>query len=197
VNRYFAIFKPMNMLSQFTREQGSTKQVLADLYDFPPDVYPVGRLDGDSEGLLLLSNDKSLTDQLLNPRNKHSRTYLIQLEGEITSEALMRLSKGVSIRIKKQDYITAPAVARITEEPGWLPERHPPVRYRSSISTTWITLTLTEGKNRQVRRMTAAVGYPTLRLVRIAIGKMSVQIVLPDAVKLLSKEELKLALKDI
>ncbi len=187
----------MNMLSQFTEEQGSSKSCLADLGDFPKDVYPVGRLDGDSEGLLLLTNDKTLNDRLLNPVNRHMRTYLVQVEGLVTKNALKSLRLGVQIRIRKENHFTAPAEVKVVDPPSWLSERNPPVRYRADIPTSWIELTITEGKNRQVRRMTSAVGFPTLRLVRIAIGKLSVHQVLPDTIKLISKEDVELALKCI
>ena len=180
----------MNMLSQFTKEKGSDKSTLADLAELPKDVYPVGRLDADSEGLLILTNDKALTEKLLNPINKHGRTYLIQVEGDISNEALEKLRTGVSIRIKKENYVTAPAIVRAIAPPDWLPERDPPVRFRANIPTTWIELTITEGRNRQVRRMTAAVGFPTLRLVRIAIEGLSVTAVLPHGIVELTKPEI-------
>lgn len=186
--RYFAIYKPMNMLSQFTRE--GEKMSLADLGDFPSDVYPVGRLDADSEGLLLLTNDKSVTDRLLNPKNKHERTYLVQVEGDISADAMAELEQGVEIRIKKKVHQTAPAKATKVPAPDWLPERIPPVRYRASIPTSWMELTLTEGKNRQVRRMTAKVGFPTLRLVRKSIEKLDVRAVLPNTILEVDKKEI-------
>jgi len=178
------------MLSQFSKEKESDKLSLADLAEFPKDVYPVGRLDADSEGLLILTNDKTLTEKLLNPVHKHGRTYLVQVEGDISNEAMEKLRTGVSIRIKKEKHITAPAVADIVVPPNWLPERDPPVRYRANLTTSWVQLTLIEGKNRQVRRMTAAVGFPTLRLVRSAIEGLSVKDVLPHSVAELRKDEL-------
>ncbi|MEY4927299.1 MAG: hypothetical protein RI894_1735 [Bacteroidota bacterium] len=166
--RVFLVYKPFGMLSQFTREVAG-QFTLADLdFDFPPDVYPVGRLDYDSEGLLLLSNDKSLTDKLLNPVNAHKREYWVEVEGEISDEALRNLQKGVEISINGQKYTTMPAQAEKIEMPA-LPERNPPIRVRKTIPTSWISIVLQEGKNRQVRRMTAAVGFPTLRLVRARI----------------------------
>ena len=180
----------MNMLSQFTKEKGSDKSTLADLAELPKDVYPVGRLDADSEGLLILTNDKALTEKLLNPINKHGRTYLIQVEGGISNEALEKLRTGVSIRIKKENYVTAPAIVRTIAPPDWLPERNPPVRVRANIPTTWIELTITEGRNRQVRRMTAAVGFPTLRLIRTSINRLSIHNVLPRTIVELSQDEL-------
>nr|WP_295930024.1 pseudouridine synthase [uncultured Dyadobacter sp.] len=169
--RYFLIYKPFGMLSQFTRE--GDHQTLADLgFDFPKDVYPVGRLDADSEGLLLLTNDNFLKTKLLEPRNKHTRTYYVQVEGEATELACAQLSRGVNISINGKQYKTLPAEVAVIEEPT-LPERNPPIRFRKNIPTSWLSVTLHEGKNRQVRRMTASVAFPTLRLVRWSIGKIS------------------------
>lgn len=162
---YYLVYKPFGMLSQFTPEGGHP--TLADLsFTFPKDVYPVGRLDADSEGLLLLTNDNALKHRLLTPQFEHKKTYWVQVEGAITREALHQLEQGVRIRIKGKEYQTAPANAKEMQEVPNLPERTPPIRYRAAIPTSWIQLTLKEGKNRQVRRMTAAVGFPTLRLVR-------------------------------
>lgn len=159
------------MLSQFSRE--GEHATLADLdFDFPKDVYPVGRLDADSEGLLLLTNDNYLKTKLLEPRNKHKRTYYVQVEGEISREAADQMAAGVKISINGKGYVTLPAAVVPMEEP-LLPERNPPIRFRKNIPTSWVSVTLHEGKNRQVRRMTAAVGFPTLRLARWAIGKIS------------------------
>lgn len=164
---YFAIFKPFGMLSQFTSE--GAHKTLADLnFKFPIDVYPVGRLDADSEGIILLTNDKRVNSKLLEPANKHQRKYIVQLEGEVTNEALSLLEKGVKLNDKGTIYETLPAKATIVAPPE-LPERNPPVRFRKSIPTSWIELTINEGKNRQIRKMTAAIGFPTLRLVRVSI----------------------------
>ena len=169
--RYFLIYKPFGMLSQFSRE--GDHATLADLdFSFPKDIYPVGRLDADSEGLLLLTNDNYLKTKLLEPRNRHKRTYYVQVEGEITKEACHQLADGVKISINGKSYQTLPASASKLDEPA-LPERNPPIRFRKNIPTSWVSVTLHEGKNRQVRRMTAAVGFPTLRLVRWAIGKIN------------------------
>lgn len=169
--RYFLSYKPFGMLSQFSRE--GEHATLADLdFIFPKDIYPVGRLDADSEGLLLLTNDNYLKTKLLEPRNLHERTYYVQVEGEITNEACERLAEGVTISINGKSYLTLPAKASPLEEPI-LPERNPPIRFRKNIPTSWVSITLHEGKNRQVRRMTAAVGFPTLRLARWSIGKIS------------------------
>ena len=168
----YLIYKPFGMLSQFSRET-PTQQTLADLsQDFAKNVYPVGRLDADSEGLLLLSSDTSLTDKLLNPKHAHSRTYWVQVEQIPTPEALVQLQTGLEISINGKLHKTLPCKARLldTTVTDFLPERHPPIRYRANIPTAWLEIQLTEGKNRQVRRMTAAIGFPTLRLVRVAIG---------------------------
>jgi len=161
--RVLAFWKPFDVVSQFSGEGRTLK-------DFIPvrGVYPVGRLDRDSEGLMLLTDNGGLQHRLTDPRYEHPRTYWVQVEGVPDSEAIQRFSQGVLMQGRK----TRPAKAQmLTGEPD-LPARDPPVRFRKSIPTSWVEITLTEGRNRQVRRMTAAVGYPTLRLVRIAIGKI-------------------------
>ncbi len=168
--RYFIIYKPYGVLTQFSGE-GPT---LASLGAFPREVYPVGRLDKDSEGLLLITDDKWLNHHLLNPRFGHQRTYYAQVEGIPTSEALKQLKSGVTINVDGSDYKTKPALAKILDPVPLLPERDPPIRYRAAIPDTWIELTLIEGKNRQVRKMTAAVGFPTLRLVRYSMEKITI-----------------------
>ena len=170
--QYFLVYKPYNMLSQFTPEQDG-QRVLGELYDFPKNVYPVGRLDYDSEGLLLLTDDKALTERLLNPKYAHPRTYCVQVEGAVTPEAIAQLCAGVQLRINGKNLQTLPAKAEICVETPVFPTRTPPIRERANIPTSWLRITLTEGKNRQVRRMTAAVGLPTLRLVRTHIGSVS------------------------
>ena len=160
--RYFILNKPYGILTQFTDSEN--RPTLASLNNFPKDVYPVGRLDMESEGLLLITNDKLLTDYLLNPKNKHEREYYAQVEGIVTKESLQKLCSGVVIEGKK----TLPAKAKLIDDPNFLP-RVPPIRERKNIPISWISLTLIEGRNRQVRKMTAAVGFPTLRLVGVRI----------------------------
>ncbi|TDQ17229.1 ribosomal large subunit pseudouridine synthase E [Algoriphagus boseongensis] len=169
--RYFIIYKPFGVVSQFSGE-GPT---LASLGAFPREVYPVGRLDKDSEGLLLITDDKWLNHHMLNPRFGHQRTYFAQVEGIPTPEALKQLQAGVTINVDGKDYRTKPSIAKILEPIPALPDRDPPIRYRASIPDTWISLTLIEGKNRQVRKMTAAVGFPTLRLVRFSMEKITIE----------------------
>ena len=186
--RYFITYKPFGMLSQFSRE-GDNK-ALADLkFNFPKDAYPVGRLDSDSEGLLLLTNDKSINHKLLDPKFKHNRTYLVQVEGIFSEEAKIKLEKGVSISVDGKQYQTLPATAQ-TQHVVSVPERDPPIRFRKNIPTSWVQISLHEGKNRQVRKMTASVGFPTLRLIRTAIEKIELENLQPGEVKELKKEEL-------
>jgi 23S rRNA pseudouridine2457 synthase len=159
-----AFHKPFDVLSQFTQEHPSHR-TLAE-FGFPPHVYAIGRLDRDSEGLLLLSDEALWNDRLLNPRHAHPRTYHAQVDGVISDEAMRQLRSGVDLK----EFRTLPGKAqRLDTEPAH-PPRDPPIRFRKNIPTSWLELTLTEGKNRQVRRMTAAVGFPTLRLVRVSIG---------------------------
>jgi len=161
-----AFYKPYGVLSQFTPDHPG-QRTLAE-FKFPKNVYPVGRLDLDSEGLLLLSDEKDWTDWLLNPQHAHERTYHVQVERQITEDAVKKLRNGVLIQGEK----TKPCQAKIIPDPGY-PERNPPIRYRKSVPTSWIELKLSEGKNRQIRRMTAAAGFPTLRLIRAAIGNLT------------------------
>ena len=172
------------MLTQFSGEE----YTLASLGEFPKEVYPVGRLDKDSEGLLLLTDDKSLNHQLLNPRFAHQRTYYVQVEGIPPPEALAQLQIGVTIQVDGKPYRTKPAVAKLLDPAPTLPKRNPPIRYRASIPDCWLALTLIEGKNRQVRKMTAAVGFPTLRLVRFSMEKITLDGMEAGEVRELSQE---------
>jgi 23S rRNA pseudouridine2457 synthase len=164
--RYIALYKPYGYLSQFT---GEPNQLTLAQLNLPPNVYAAGRLDKDSEGLLLLTDDGPFKSTLLSPRSNHTKTYWAQVEGIPTELALSKLRAGVLIK----SYMTKPCTARPLPEPTNLPPRDPPIRVRQQIPTSWLELGLTEGKNRQVRRMTAKVGYPTLRLLRIQIGRLS------------------------
>ena len=165
------------MLSQFTAENG--KACLKDFFEVPTDVYPVGRLDYDSEGLLLLTNDKTLNHRLLHPGFAHEREYRVQVEGLISNEALQLLASGITINIDGKPFRTQPAKASRLPEHIVIPERKPPIRFRQHIPTSWIKLVITEGKNRQVRRMTAAVGFPTLRLIRYRLAGLTLDSMLP------------------
>lgn len=167
MTRLIALNKPFDVLSQFTDKglEGSTRRTLSDFVDVR-DVYPAGRLDRDSEGLLLLTDDGKLQARIANPKSKMPKTYLAQVEGDIDAAAIDALGKGVMLK----DGQTRPARAARVDAPDWLWPRTPPVRYRKSVPDSWVQLTITEGKNRQVRRMTAHVGFPTLRLIRVAIG---------------------------
>jgi len=170
--RYFAIYKPFQVLCQFSASDN--KKTLKDYFDVPKDVYPVGRLDYDSEGLLILTNDASLNQKLLNPIHAHEREYWVQVDGEITEEALQTLAKGISVNIDGKIHKTKPCIAEAMPYVPDVPERNPPVRYRKNIPTSWMKLVLTEGKNRQVRKMTASVNYPTLRLIRHRIAEVNI-----------------------
>ena len=174
--KYFVLNKPYGVLSQFTDDGG--RKTLAGLFRFPNDVYPVGRLDYDSEGILLLTNDKVLTDKLLNPKHKLEKEYFVQVEGILDEDHLSQLRVGVIIEKKK----TLPAKVKIINPPPF-EERNPPIRFRKTITTTWLSITITEGRNRQVRKMTAKVGHPTLRLVRVRMGILQLENLKPGEVK--------------
>ena len=168
--RYFIIDKPYGMLSQFTREVPEHR-TLADLYEFPAGIYPVGRLDRDSEGLLILTDDGSLNQRLLRPSHGHRRVYWVQVEGEPGMAHLERLAAGPPIRIKGKTH--QPRPLGVESLAPAVPPRDPPIRFRKNVPDSWLALTLTEGKNRQVRRMCAAVGFPVLRLIRHAIAGLT------------------------
>ena len=162
-----ALNKPYGMLSQFTPEPDSRWRTLAEL-GLPPRVYPIGRLDADSEGLLLLTDEAELNERLLHPRHGHEREYWVQVERVPTDEALAQLAAGVTLG----GFQAQPCRVRRLMPPPEMPPREPPIRFRKNVPDCWLALELTEGKNRQVRRMTAAIGHPTLRLVRRRIGSL-------------------------
>lgn len=168
--------KPMGVLSQFTDTRSPTERPTLSGFGLPPDVYPAGRLDRDSEGLLVLTDDGKLQSRISSPRAKTEKTYLVQIEGAPQDADLAPLRKGITLK----DGPTKPARARLIPPPDiW--EREPPVRFRKSVPDQWIEIVLTEGRNRQVRRMTAAIGFPTLRLVRWRVGQWSLTDLAPGS----------------
>jgi len=188
MKRYFIIYKPYLVLSQFTSQLN--KQTLANYFSVPKNVYPVGRLDEDSEGLLILTNDENLNHSLLKPAFEHEREYWVQVEGEITQHAVMQMQQGIEINVNGKLYKTKRCRISIFNEEPFLPERNPPIRFRKNITTSWIKMILTEGKNRQVRKMTAKVGFPTLRLVRYRIEDIELGNMQPGEIKELSKRSI-------
>lgn len=187
MHRYLIFYKPYDVLSQFSPSSTSTTEhrTLKD-YVSVPDVYAVGRLDRDSEGLLLLTDDGWLQHRLTDPKYEHPRTYWAQVERIPDEAAIAQLRQGVTI----QDYRTRPAQVELLATDPDLPPRDPPIRFRKQVPTAWLQLTLTEGRNRQVRRMTAAVGFPTLRLVRVAIGDLQLAGLQPGEWRDLTPSEL-------
>jgi len=168
---YYVIYKPFRVLSQFSAVEN--KSTLSDLFIFPNDIYPVGRLDYDSEGLLILTNDNFLKNKILDPLNNHQKTYFVQLEGIPNQTHLDQLKAGVEINVKGKIIKVDAKSAKIITEPH-LPDRNPPIRYRIKVPTSWLSITITEGKNHQIRKMTAKIGFPTLRLVRYSIENLSI-----------------------
>lgn len=196
--RYLLFYKPYNVLCQFTDEEpeaggreaqdGAATQSRSTLKDYIsiPDVYPVGRLDRDSEGLLLLTNDGTLQHRLINPKFQHPRTYWVQVERIPDEPALQKLRAGVTI----QGYRTRPAQVELLAAEPDLPPRDPPIRFRKQVPTAWLEIALTEGKNRQVRRMTANVGFPTLRLIRVGIANLRLDNLAPGQWREMTPNEL-------
>ena len=183
-----AFNKPCGVLSRFTPD-GSPNRTLAE-FGFPRNVYPLGRLDADSEGLLLLSDEAWLNQVLLHPRHAHRREYWVQVERIPTADALLKLGKGLALQARQ----TQPCRVWILEPQPEVPPRDPPIRYRKTVPTCWIGLELTEGKNRQVRRMTAAIGHPTLRLMRVRIGGFELRDFAPGVWRILGGAERNLVL---
>jgi len=183
-----AFNKPYGVISQFTADD-SPNRTLAE-FGFPREVYPLGRLDADSEGLLLLSDEKEWNEKLLRPRNAHAREYWAQVERVPSADALRRLEKGLLIGGRK----TLPCRAWVLEPPPEIAPREPAIRFRKSVPAIWIGLQLVEGKNRQVRRMTAAVGHPTLRLIRVRMGMLRLADLPPGQWKILDAPERALVL---
>ena len=180
-----AFHKPYGVVSQFTPD-GSPNRTLAE-FGFPARVYSIGRLDADSEGLLLLSDEPELNERLLHPRHGHRRIYWAQVERIPSAESLSKLERGVRIQGRR----TLPCRAWLLEPPPAMAPREPPIRFRKNVADCWIALELAEGKNRQVRRMTAAIGHPTLRLVRIQIGNFALGVLASGVWKILSESERK------
>lgn len=181
-----AFHKPFGVVSQFTPD-GSNRPTLSQ-FCFPKGVYPIGRLDAESEGLLLVSDEPKLTERLLHPRNAHTRTYWAQVERVPTPDAMRQLEAGVTIATRQ----TLPCRAYLLEPQPQIPPRDPPIRFRKNVPDIWIALELVEGKNHQVRRMTAAVGHPTLRLIRVQIGQLPLGNLAPGEKRILSVTERRL-----
>ncbi len=191
--KYILFYKPYNVLSQFSDSGSScgekTRQTLKD-YISVSKVYPVGRLDRDSEGLMLLTDNGQVQHRLASPKFGHPRTYWVQVERFPDEKAIQQLSNGVMIG----DYLTRPATVKLLPREPILPPRDPPVRFRKTVPTAWLEMTLTEGKNRQVRRMTASVGFPTLRLLRVAIAHLKLEGLEPGQWRNLTRPERELLL---
>ena len=180
------------MISQFTSSHNKKWLDLLD-FKFPTDVYSLGRLDENSEGLLILSNDKKLNHKLLNPEFEHKRIYHVQLQGNIDTLALQKIKKGVTIALDAGPYETKPCRVKIIQKPKHLPERAHPISER--LSTSWVELTLTEGKFHQVRKMTAGVGFPCLRLIRVAIEDIRLEQMQPGDVREMKRDSIYKKLK--
>lgn len=179
---YYAFYKPYGIVSQFT---GDKLEETLSVFNLPKNIYAAGRLDKDSEGLLLLTDDGNFINQLLNPKNEKPKTYHVQVENIPDEEALKQFRNGLMI----EEYTTKKAKVKIIDDPGY-PERNPPVRFRKTIPTCWLEVEIIEGKNRQVRKMTAKIGHPTLRLIRVKIGKLSLDNLLPGDFVKIQKEDI-------
>jgi 23S rRNA pseudouridine2457 synthase len=188
--QYFIVYKPYGYLSQFTKEQ-EEDLTLKDLYDFPADVYPVGRLDKDSEGLILLTSDHTINQKILNPSKLIYKTYWVQVEGIPDESKMNFLRNGVHVKIQKKLYLTAKAEVRLLLNTDSIPPRNPPIRFRKSVPEHWLEIKISEGKNRQIRRMCAAVGLSVLRLMRTAIGNYRLKQLSPGFVQEINRADLK------
>lgn len=184
---YFVVYKPFGMLCQFTPE--GNKPALSSLYKFPLDCYPVGSLETESEGLVLLTNDKKINQKFLNPTVEHKRTYFVQVDGDITDVAIGKLIEGVEIKVEGKSFTSKKASVEKIEEPT-LPLRNPPVRFRKTVPTSWISIALSEQKNKQLRQMMAAVGFPALRIVRMKMGNLELNGMQPSDVVELNNAEI-------
>ncbi len=185
MKRYILFHKPYGVLSQFSPEDGARS--LCE-FGLPKDVYPAGRLDKDSEGLLLLTNDGPFIEKLLNPENQKLKTYWVLVERVPSEEALNKFKNGLKI----EDYVTKKCDVRILSPQPLLPPREPPVRVRKSIQDVWLEIKISEGKNRQIRKMTAAIGHPTLRLIRVGMANLRLEGLLPGEWREIKKEEIEL-----
>ncbi|MCX6156038.1 MAG: pseudouridine synthase [Candidatus Kapabacteria bacterium] len=186
--KYYSVYKPFKVLSQFTSEEG--KASLADLYHFEDDVYPIGRLDYDSEGLLILTNDNYLKYKLIEPKFHHERVYLVQVEGLPDHNSLDSIKNGVLLNIRGRNFLTDKCEISILEAEPDIPQRNPPIRFRKNIPTSWLKIILSEGKNRQVRKMTASVGLPTLRLIRFSIENLTIGNMISGEVRQYQKDDI-------
>ena len=180
--QYIAFYKPYGVLCQFSGEE---QDITLANFDLPKDVYPAGRLDKDSEGLLLLTNDGQFNQRLTNPRYEKEKTYWVQVERIPTQEKLEQLANGVKI----QDYTTRTCSVQKINEPA-VGERNPPIRFRKNVPTCWLEIKITEGKNRQVRKMTASIGHPTLRLIRVKMANLSLGNLKPGEWKCVTKKDI-------
>lgn len=188
MNNYFIAYKPFHVLCQFTSE--GDRNTLNHFFDVPRNVYPVGRLDYDSEGLLILTNDRKLNYLLLNPVHGHEREYWVQVEGLVSQESIDKLKNGITINIDCKIFQTKKCKAEKFSSPPPVHPRIPPIRFRKNLPDSWMKIILTEGKNRQVRKMTAKVGYPTLRLIRTRIESTTLAQLQPAEMKCVSQQEL-------
>lgn len=188
MNNYFITYKPFHVLCQFTSE--GDKKTLKDFFDVPRNIYPVGRLDYDSEGLIILTNDKKLNHLLLNPVHEHEREYWVQVEGLVSHEAINKLTNGITINIAGKMFQTKKCKAEKFSSPPLVYPRTPPIRFRKNLPDSWMRIILTEGKNRQVRKMTAGIGHPTLRLIRTRIESVTLAQLQPGEMKSISQQEL-------